>query len=225
MDEVRHNMAGDGTAASPSLETSWEYEEEAPRRWHREILPAITRHMESVAKESHVLDVGCGAGYLSGELARRGYRVTGFDISSTGIALAAKGSPEVEFLVASAVDPELPHRLGKTFDAIVMIEVIEHVYSTSALLRNCWRLLNPGGVLVVSTPYHGYLKNLVLALVDGFDTHMSPLHENGHVRFWSRATMSLVLEARGFRELQFTGVGRVPWLWKSMVFSAVKPLA
>src|SRR5450759_4273537 len=79
------------------------------------------------------------------------------------------------------------------FDAVVSTELIEHLYDPSAFTRGCWHALRPGGVFVCSTPYHGYLKNLSLALTNRFDRHFDPLWLGGHIKHWSHATLTRLL--------------------------------
>ena len=69
----------------------------------------------------------------------------------------------------------------------------------------------------MSTPYHGYLKNLALAITGKMDAHFGPLWDGGHIKFWSRKTLSRLLEEKGFEVTDFAGCGRVPYLWMSML--------
>lgn len=73
---------------------------------------------------------------------------------------------------------------------------------------------------MISTPYHGYLKNLALSAFNKWDKHHTPLWHGGHIKFWSRRTLTSLIEANGFRVTEFHGVGRAPWLWKSMILVA-----
>lgn len=73
---------------------------------------------------------------------------------------------------------------------------------------------------MISTPYHGYLKNLALSVFNKWDKHHTPLWHGGHVKFWSRKTLTQLLEANGFKVTEFHGAGRLPWLWKSMILVA-----
>jgi hypothetical protein len=100
--------------------------------------------------------------------------------------------------------------------------VIEHLYDPRRFIDFTKRILlrNGGGELIISTPYHGYLKNLALAVNGNFDRHLDPLWDGGHIKFWSRKTLSHLLQERGFVVTQFTGCGRVPYLWKSMLIKA-----
>lgn len=71
--------------------------------------------------------------------------------------------------------------------------------------------------MIISTPYHGYLKNLALAATGKLDNHFTVLWDGGHIKFWSVKTLSKLLEEYGFEVVEFKGSGRIPYLWKSML--------
>ena len=81
-------------------------------------------------------------------------------------------------------------------------------------------LLKPGGHILLGTPYHGYLKNLALAVTGRMDSHFSALHDGGHIKFFSVKTLSQLLITHSFENLSFTFYGRAPWLWKNMICHA-----
>jgi len=66
---------------------------------------------------------------------------------------------------------------------VVSVEVIERLYSPKKYLENINRWLKPGGYLATITPYHGYLKNLAIALINGFDFRFNPLWERERGKF------------------------------------------
>lgn len=101
--------------------------------------------------------------------------------------------------------------------------MVEHLYAPHELGSFCFRALKPGGTLLISTPYHGYLKNLALALLNKWDHHHTVDWHGGHIKFWSRRTLTQMLEGAGFTVTGFVGVGRIPLLWKSMILVARKP--
>ena len=84
------------------------------------------------------------------------------------------------------------------------------------------RLGGPGQ-LICSTPYHGYLKNLALSLVNKWDDHHNPLWDGGHIKFFSRDSLTRLLREAGLVNISFRGAGRLPYLWKSMVLAADRP--
>lgn len=168
-----------------------------------------------------VLDLGCGNGALTHALARAGFDVLGCDADEAGIALARQTPSGAHFKITSVYDE--PSEFGTDqFDVVVSVEVIEHLFSPRHLPRFARGLLKDDGHLVVTTPYHGYLKNLALSVLNKWDSHHSALWDGGHIKFWSRATLTRLLEDEHFTVEQFRGVGRVPLLWKSMLLTARK---
>ena len=178
--------------------------------------PILTTCRQVSAKR--VLDLGCGNGALCGALSDAGLDVVGCDPSEDGIEHARQAYPRVPFHLLGIYDD--PVVLGGEFDVVVSSEVIEHVFLPRHLPRFARRVLRPGGHLILTTPYHGYLKNLVLAAAGKFDTHFTVLWDGGHIKFWSRATLSRMLSEEGFTVTGFIGAGRIPYVWKSMILIA-----
>lgn len=168
-----------------------------------------------------VLDAGCGNGYVTGILLEAGFDVVGIDASASGIQQARANNPGGTFECLSVYE-ELKDRLGP-FDLIVSTEVIEHLHVPRRFVSNLRAVLKPGGVMLLSTPYHGYLKNLGLAILGKWDGHLTALWDGGHIKFWSRPTLSALLEEQGLEVVDFLGCGRLPYLWKSMILVARKP--
>lgn len=187
-----------------------------------QIYTAVERLLElNVAKNSKLLDLGCGNGYFARRLAERGFRAQGVDLSASGILLAAKSHPEVPFFLGSA--GELLESDPSLFDVVVSVEVIEHCPSTQAFCAELAACLRPGGSAILSTPYHGYLKNLLIALLGRSDQHYNPLWDGGHLKFFSARTLSRALQDAGLQVRSIDYVGRVPLVAKSMLVHAIKP--
>ena len=129
--------------------------------------------------------------------------------------LRASITPNVHFEVRSVYDDLSDVAAG--VDVIVSSEVIEHLYSPQRFLNNAARVLDDGGFLILSTPYHGYLKNLALSVADAWDRHHTVEWEGGHIKFFSEKTLSRLLADAGFGDIVFNNAGRIRWLWKSMV--------
>jgi len=171
-----------------------------------------------------VLDVGCGNGALCGMLHDAGFDVVGADADKNGCALARAEYPDILFFEVGVYDEPDPV-LGnppKKFDCVVSTEVVEHLYAPRHLPQFASRVLRQNGYLVLSTPYHGYLKNLALSVFNHWEQHHTALWEGGHIKFWSKKTLTQLLHQNGFKVTQFYGVGRFPYLWKSMILVAQK---
>jgi SAM-dependent methyltransferase len=186
---------------------------------HEHVLPILVQWLrESGAR--HVLDVGSGNGALTSKLAQEGFTVVGIDNSETGIEIASRNYPAVSF-VRHGVESPLPDELRREFDAVIAVEVIEHLLLPRQLFQRAREALKPGGRLIVTTPYHGYWKNLALALIGRFDDHWHPLRDFGHVKFFSVATLTQLFQEKYFRPTRLRRLGRVPMLAKSMIVEGV----
>lgn len=191
---------------------------------HGYLLPELDNIFNELGiynRSQRVFDLGCGNGSISAYLASKGLSVTGVDPSTDGIREAQKSYPHLKLEEGSAYD-DLAGKYGR-FPVIVSLEIVEHVYSPREYARTLFDLLEPGGVAIVSTPYHGYLKNLALAFSGKMDAHFTALWDHGHIKFWSINTLSQLLTEAGFSELSFRRVGRLPPLAKSMIAIARKP--
>jgi 2-polyprenyl-3-methyl-5-hydroxy-6-metoxy-1,4-benzoquinol methylase len=170
-----------------------------------------------------VLDVGSGNGSLCGIMSKGGYEVAGVEYDVGGVEVSRLNYPEIPFYNLGVQDSaKAILKEQKLFDAVVSTEVVEHLFSPHHLPIFAKEVLKPGGHLIVTTPYHGYVKNMALSMFNKWDSHHTALWPGGHIKFWSRATLTKLLEANGFKVIQFSGVGRLPYLWKSMVLVAVK---
>ena len=64
---------------------------------------------------------------------------------------------------------------------------------------------------------------MMLSVLNKWDQHLCPMWDGGHIKFWSRKTLHWLLSEQGFTNLKFRGVGRIPWLWMTMVFYGERP--
>ena len=177
----------------------------------------VTEHKLADAR---IFEVGCGNGATSDMLSKLGYQVTAVDPSCSGIEHASSAYPHVSFHQGSAYD-DLSSDYG-TYPIVVSLEVVEHCFWPRKYAKCVYELLEPGGTAIISTPYHGYWKNLALALAGKFDHHWSPLWDGGHIKFWSEKTLSSLLAEVGFTSIEFVRVGRIPPLAMSMIAIARK---
>jgi 2-polyprenyl-3-methyl-5-hydroxy-6-metoxy-1,4-benzoquinol methylase len=196
------------------------YHDDRPTWSHHYTLNIILSFLDK-NDNKFILDTGCGNGSLAAELIKKGFNAYGTDASEEGIKIARKKYPD-RFFVQDLSSNNLPEELSNIkFDTILSTEVIEHLYDPRGYIRFCKNVLNEKGTLIITTPYHGYLKNLVLSLTNKWDPHLGPLWDGGHIKFWSKKTLSQLLSEFGFKVINFRGAGRFPFLWKSMVIKAV----
>ena len=168
-----------------------------------------------------LFEVGCGNGSVASAIMSLGWAVTGVDPSSQGIQHAQQVYPNISLFHGSAYD-DLTSQYGK-FPVVLSLEVVEHLYDPRCYAKTVFSLLEPGGTAIISTPYHGYWKNLVMALSGKMDAHFTALWDHGHIKFWSIRTLSALLSEAGFVDIRFERVGRIPAFAKSMIAIARKP--
>lgn len=180
----------------------------------------LDRHYQTQT-DRRVFEVGCGTGVSANWLRDYGFDVTGVDPSPTGIALAHEHFPELKLHPGSAYD-DLAAQYGQ-FPCVLAMEVIEHVYDPRLFVSRLFDLVLPGGIVIVTTPFHGYWKNLALALTGRMDSHFTALWEHGHIKFWSPDTLSTLLSETGFAAIRIHRVGRIPALARSMIACAKRP--
>ncbi len=169
-----------------------------------------------------ILDLGCGNGALVNHLVAKNIDAYGVDASIQGITLAKTVNID-RFYVQDLSSDTLPEELRDLkFDTVISTEVIEHLYDPRTFIAFAKNVLvnSGGGDIIISTPYHGYLKNLVIAIFNKWDSHADPLWDGGHIKLWSRKKLSTLLEEAGFTVTDFRGCGRFPYLWKSMLIKA-----
>jgi len=186
----------------------------------------ITPRVLAILKDlrvSRVVDIGAGNGSLCADMAQQGLQVAGVEYDAQGVEIARRSHPDIPFYQLGVQDsPAAMLAEHPPFDAVVSTEVVEHLFSPHLLPQFAASVLKERGYFILTTPYHGYLKNLALSLANKWDDHHTALWCGGHIKFWSRATLTQLLRENGFEVVGFSGVGRLPWLWKSMVLVARK---
>jgi len=110
---------------------------------------------------TQVLDVGCGAGFLSNELALHHLNVTGVDLSEDSIRVAQKfdSTKSVKYLAADAYN--LPFA-DQSFDVLTAMDFLEHVDQPAKAIQEFSRVLKPGGIFIFHTFNRNFLAYLVI---------------------------------------------------------------
>ncbi len=126
--------------------------------------PWILKHIQSLGREPesvHVLDVGCGAGFCTGPLAKQGYAVTGLDFSASAleVARANDDTGKIKYVEGDAL--KLPFADG-SFDVVISMDVLEHVAPVSKAVEEASRVLKPGGLFLYYTFNRNFFAWLIL---------------------------------------------------------------
>jgi len=164
-----------------------------------------------------VLDVGCGEGHFAAELARAGFPVIGVDVAAEPLRRARIKHPDLDLRVVP-VEGSWP-LADASFDIVWAGETIEHVADTAGWLSEVRRVLRSQGSLLLSTPAHGRLQMLMLALSQRrLDAHFDP--RSDHLRFYTGRTLVRLLQDFGFNDIKVWRAGGLPGARRLLLASA-----
>jgi 2-polyprenyl-6-hydroxyphenyl methylase/3-demethylubiquinone-9 3-methyltransferase len=164
-----------------------------------------------------LLDIGCGGGLLSEPMARLGFSVLGADASERNVQIAAAHAASTGIVIDyRAATAESLAADGDIFDAVLNMEVVEHVADLRSYLGACAKLVRPGGLIFVAT-LNKTLKSLALAKI-GAEYILGWLPRGTHdwSRFVDPEKLRAILEESGLNILKTQGVAFDPlaWEWK-----------
>ena len=206
----------------PDINEYYEHYWESPDDYYDPTTPQrqalLKKHLTGLPEGAKMLDLGCGRGEFCAFFKEQfGCEPHGIDLSGAAIEFARQQAPGLRF-TAGPTDQLLPEEAGH-YDLVFSSEVIEHLFDVGEYLHQINQLLRDGGTVVLTTPYHGLIKNALICLRN-FDHHFDPLGQ--HIRFFDRKGLDRCLRRWGFEATVWTGYGR-PWpLYKSFFVVAKK---
>ncbi|WP_170958922.1 class I SAM-dependent methyltransferase [Magnetospirillum sp. 15-1] len=189
----------------------WDWQSQFPEQYftYQFARPIVAALSHLFRGKRYILDYGCGTGFLLPELCRLGAKVTGADFSPASVAAAnGRHGGLPNFAGIFVLDDLLAKNL--TFDAIISVEVVEHLYDEQLeqMFTALSRLLEPGGTLVLTSPNDENLKlnELYCPASDAL------YHRYQHVRSWTAASLSQAAAAHGFQPVgSFTTDFSLSW--------------
>lgn len=169
--------------------------------------------------DSKILDFGCGPGKIIEEMKEFNptSSYTGVDVSEKIIAKNKKRLTDCKFHAVEDGE-KLPFK-SKFFDFIISTDAIEHIYDTELAFKELARVLKPGGKILITTPYHGLLKNLLIVILK-FELIFDA--KGAHIRFFTKRSLSSCLIEVGLKPIKFDYFGRFYPLSRGILVLAEK---
>lgn len=163
-----------------------------------------------------VLDAGSGDGKIGLELAKLGNQVTCFDVNAEGLGEAKKAGLDV---VTGDLESEWPFA-GESFDAVLLLDVLEHLVNPLEALKEAKKVLKKDGEIYIAFPNHFDLRQRLETLFGKGQVHWShkkykqPSWIYGHVRFFTLDDLLAMISEAGLGvemlQLNFMGGGIIP---------------
>lgn len=182
--------------------------------------------LRDIGNPARILDVGCGEGYITGEIKRAfpDSDVHGLDYSLSAVRKAHARFPDISFSVGDALQRHYPEG---PFDVVVYNNLWEHVTDPIGLANRAKEVLRPGGYVIVSTPSRFRTTNLVRAILGKKPRMMSKHHVTeytvGQVKeqfAWAGFEVVKALSrSAGIGTLRSRMVGQIFSLWTALVGS------
>lgn len=151
-----------------------------------------------------ILDIGCGGGLACEPLARLGADITGIDADPVAIDIAREHAAQMGLDVTYKNDSA--ENLKGPFDAVLALEIIEHVSDTAAFVNHCARLLKPGGIVIFST-LNRTAKSYALGIVAAeYVLRWVPRGTHSWQKFLKPSELAALCRDAGIHPLDATGL-------------------
>ncbi len=201
--------------------------------WPRNRVEAI---LHDAGSGGSVLDVGCGNGHLLYQLTDRYQNLIGLEYSAHRLEHAKLNLPHDRFTPVLGSAEDMSELVSDSIDCIVSADTIEHIPDVYQAASELFRVLKPGGKMVMNTPNIAFIKKRVLLTLGRFPSTSQPneglgndiLFDGGHLHYFTYRSLSLLLERAGFvveKRVGYGKLGRVHDVYPPLLSGGVQLVA
>lgn len=180
-----------------------------------------------------ILDVGCGNGLLLRQFAKNFGRLIGLEYSAARLEQAKVNLANYDFTPILGTAEDMADLESDSVDLIISADVIEHVLDVFRATEELFRVLKPGGTLVINTPNVAFLVKRLRLLAGRFPSTSQPnegigsdvLFDGGHLHYFTYRSLGICLDRVGFvpkGRIGFGPFGRVHNWWPSLLSVGVQ---
>jgi len=173
---------------------------------------------EYIKPTDRILDAGCGGKLANLTRVLNAKEIVAIDVNEKHLkdSMELDNRQNVSYQKGSVYEI---HFSDNEFDAVVSGDMVEHLENPGKAISEMSRVVKDGGKVLISCPYHGLLKNIFITLFT-YNAHYDV--EGEHIRFFTKKSLEKLMNKYGLKVKKKHFVGRIPFLWKSMVFISEK---
>lgn len=177
------------------------------KRYKRNFVPnksdqeRIKIYLDMIGTDKKILDVGCGMGYISNLMVKKGNFVVGLDVVD-GDQNEFQNMQKINFDLRS----DWCQVINEKFDIVLAAEIIEHLFDTDKFLQNIYNVLKDDGILIISTPNVASLGRRLMLLL-GFNPNLefhSRINTSGHIRYFTLKNLIILLKENNFSIIDYS---------------------
>lgn len=146
--------------------------------------------------DQKVLDVGCASGYIGEILKKQGNYVLGLDLTKKDVLKAKRILDDARVFDIEADDIR---KLGRNYDLIIIVEVIEHLFDPEAAIKRLLPVLKKGGRILVSTPNIVHIYNRVKLVLGIFNYRDETIINKSHIHFFTDTSLKNMMIGLGLK--------------------------